>query len=396
MPQQYKRKTDKGLVPSQVMKDAVLEVVEKKKGLRETAKEQGISKSTLQRYVQKYKSDPNCSFTPNYVHNLVFSAEEERLLADYLKKISKMFHGLTVQQTRRLAFEVATANSLNMPSTWIENEQAGKDWFVSFMQRNPSLSLRSPEATSLARASGFNRPCINQFFDLLEYAIKSSGVSGGRIFNLDETGLTTVQKVPKVASEKGLKQVGQVVSRERGELVTLCGIISASGVALAPALIFPRKHFKQMFLTGSPEGTLGLAVTSGWMNSVFFVKVWEHIAKQTISTEEHPIVVIMDNHESHLSLPALEYAKSNGIHIVTLPPHTSHKTQPLDRCVYGPLKKFFSDNANSWMLTNPEKNITIYEMGELIGNAWIKAATTQNIISGFKVTGIWPFDRNVF
>ena len=124
MPQQYKRKTDRGLVPSHVMKDAVLEVVEKK-GLRETAKEQGISKSTLQRYVQKCKSDPNCSFTPNYVHNLVFSVEEERFLADYLKKISKMFHGLTAQQTRRLAFEVATANSLNMPSTWIENEQAG-------------------------------------------------------------------------------------------------------------------------------------------------------------------------------------------------------------------------------------------------------------------------------
>ena len=35
-------------------------------------------------------------------------------------------------------------------------------------------------------------------------------------------------------------------------------------------------------------------------------------------------------------------------------------------------------------------------MGELIGNAWIKAATPQNVISGFKVTGIWPFDRNVF
>ena len=35
-------------------------------------------------------------------------------------------------------------------------------------------------------------------------------------------------------------------------------------------------------------------------------------------------------------------------------------------------------------------------MGQLIGNAWIKAATPENFLSGFKVTGVWLFDRNVF
>lgn len=47
--------------------------------------------------------------------------------------------------------------------------------------------------------------------------------------------------MPKVISEKGVKHVGQVTSRERGELVTLCGIISASGVALPPSHGFPEE-----------------------------------------------------------------------------------------------------------------------------------------------------------
>ena len=48
------------------------------------------------------------------------------------------------------------------------------------------------------------------------------------------------------------------------------------------------------------------------------------------------------------------------------------------------------------MMENPGKSISIYEMGSLIGAAWIKAATPQNIISGFRVSGIWPFDKNIF
>jgi len=45
-------------------------------------------------------------------------------------------------------------------------------------------------------------------------------------------------------SKKGAKQVSQVTSRERGELVTLCGIIFVTGVALLPIYIFPRKNYQ--------------------------------------------------------------------------------------------------------------------------------------------------------
>ena len=47
-------------------------------------------------------------------------------------------------------------------------------------------------------------------------------------------------------------------------------------------------------------------------------------------------------------------------------------------------------------MKNPGKSISIYQMGHLMGSAWIKAATPKNIISGFKVSGIWPFDKNIF
>lgn len=396
MPRSYKRKTDTGLVPPEAMAAAVLEVVEENKGIRKVAQDRGISKSTLQRYVDKYKKDEDCPMSPNYTHKQVFNKEQECLLADYLKKTSKMFHGLTSTQAKQLAFEMAERNKISMPPTWKEKKMAGHDWLSAFLKRNPTLSLRTPEATSLARATAFNRHTITEFFNLLEGLISTLKITGDRIFNLDETGLTTVQKVPKVISEKGLKQVGQVTSRERGELVTVCGIVSATGVALPPAIVFPRKNYKEVYINGAPEGTKGLAAQSGWMNTDLFKEVMKHVVKKTRSSKEDPIILVFDNHESHLSLESLEYAKENGVHVLTLPPHTSQKTQPLDRTIYGPLKKYFNDEANSWMMQNPGKTITLYQMGQFIGASWTKASTPSNIMAGFRASGIWPFDRNAF
>ncbi|KAJ8927370.1 hypothetical protein NQ314_020145 [Rhamnusium bicolor] len=51
---------------------------------------------------------------------------------------------------------------------------------------------------------------------------------GSRIYNLDETPTTTVQKTCKVVAVRGTKQVSKATSGERGTLVTTCCIISAS------------------------------------------------------------------------------------------------------------------------------------------------------------------------
>ena len=346
--------------------------------------------------MKKYKNDHNCRLHPNYKHSLVFTPEQEKSIADYLVACSQMFHGLTPQKTRQLAFEMAVVNKMKMPQQWLENRVAGEDWMTSFLKRHPTLSIRSPEATSLARATAFNRSTTSAFFDIIEKVIKEHNIGGRSIYNLDESGVTTVQKVPRVISKKGVKQIGQITSQERGELVTMCGIISATGSALPPVFIFPRKNFRDVMMTGAPEGSLGLVVESGWMNSELFVKVMEHVVRHANAANDDPVILTMDNHKSHISLQALEYVKVHGVHVITLPPHTSHKPQPSDRTVFGPMKAFYNAAANSWMMKNPGQNITIYQIAQLAGEAWMKAATPKNIISGFRVSGIWPFDRHVF
>ena len=92
-----------------------------------------------------------------------------------------------------------------MPDNWLENEVAGEDWLRGFRKRSGSLSLRNPESTSLGRSVGFNRPVVNSFFSKLkEVSLRNDSVlAPHKIWNLDETGISTVVKPNKLLAEKG-------------------------------------------------------------------------------------------------------------------------------------------------------------------------------------------------
>ncbi|GLV33551.1 hypothetical protein CBL_21471, partial [Carabus blaptoides fortunei] len=179
-----------------------------------------------------------------------------------------------------LAYDYAKKLGKSICATkWGNSKTAGIDWLQGFMKRNPLLSLRKPENTSLSRASSFTKHNIQEFFQNYERALQSKEFSPDRIYNLDETGVSTVLQSPNVVAKKGSKQVGQIVSAERGTSITICGIINAIGNTIPPVFIFPRARFRDNMLIGAPTGSLGLAnsPSSGWMTRDLFLKVLEHM-----------------------------------------------------------------------------------------------------------------------
>lgn len=118
----------------------------------------------------------------------------------------------------------------------------------------------------------------------------------------------TVVQAPNVIAQTGVKQVGQSVSAERGQLITMCGIGNAIGNALPPVFIFPRGRFHESMLNGAPPGSVGYAnsPTIGWMTGS--IKVLEHIKKLVRCSRDDPILILMDNHESHCTLEAINFA----------------------------------------------------------------------------------------
>ena len=395
----YKRKTTKGTYCRQDMLQAVNSVLNDNKSLRTAAKDHSVNYKTLSRYVaaKKRAKDLTEDDLGYKQPRIVFTKEIEEELVRYLIKGSKIFHGLTLKELRQLAYQLAAKNNLNMPESWIEHEEAGTDWAEGFMRRHPQLSVRQPEATSLQRMSSFNKHNVNCFYDNLEEVMKK-GFTPDKIWNIDETGVTTVQKPVKQVALKGEKRVGSVTGQERGDLVTVCNSINAVGNHMPPFLVFPRVNKQDHWVEALPPGSKaeGHPKASGWMTQENFLSFLEHFKHHSNPTADAPVLLILDNHSSHVSLDAINFCRENNISLLSFPPHCSHELQPLDKTVYGPFKRYCNQYMDNWFRRpeNAGRPMSIHIIPSVVNYGFINAFNQKNILSGFRSTGIYPFDRN--
>lgn len=107
---------------------------------------------------------------------------------------------------------------------------------------------------------------------------------------------------------------------------------------------------------------------------------------------ERPQILILDGHDSHNFVELIEIAKENRIEIVELPAHTSHWLQPCDRTVFKPVKDAYNDACQQLMNDYPGTMISHANFCSLLAKAWTKAITCENIKSGFRACGIFPFN----
>lgn len=256
MPRNYQRKTETKY-KLEDLERAIRDVKNKKLSLGKAAATYSVPKSTIYDHLKK-----EVIKEPKTGRKAIFSEDQEKELEGHIIKCSKLFYGLTIEMIRKIAYKFAEVNNLkhNFNKT---SQMAGKDWFYGFKKRHHNISLRKPESTSINRITAFNETEVKMFFDNLEALQAKHHFDPYHIYNVDETGISNVQKNSKILAPKGQKQVGMATSSERGSTITVVCAFSASGKYIPPFFIFKRKRMNAQLLRGANPSMIAAVSDSG-------------------------------------------------------------------------------------------------------------------------------------
>ena len=145
-------------------------------------------------------------------------------------------------------------------------------------------------------------------------------------------------------------------------------------------------------MTDALPQSVGFSNDSRWTDQELFLKWLEHFSKIANPSPDSPHLIPLDCHHSHKTKAAVEYCRSKGSILITLPPHSIHNIQSLDRTYFKFLKAVFNSEADKFMVSNSGHRITV-RYGKTHLSCSYEDCIARN---GFKSCGLWPFDSNVY
>ena len=213
-------------------------------------------------------------------------------------------------------------------------------WVDRFRTRHPRIKTCFSRTIDTARSTALDFSTIKSYFDNLGEVLREHKYPPSAIYNVDETGFSigssrkSVVLLDQFDKRREKKQPG------RQEWITSLECISASGVTLPPCLIFKGENLNSGWI---PNETLAgwkfITSKKGWTSDLIrfgWLKVHFQLFVSKSTNLRH--LLIIDSHSSHVTARFIAFCITSKIDLFLLPPHSSHKTQPLDLSIFGPLK----------------------------------------------------------
>ena len=324
----------------------------------------------------------------------VLKADEEKKLVDYIFQMQDLGHPLT---TAELQLKVALATQTRF-TPWSVTGLPGKGWLRRFRIRHPEIATRRSQGLDVSRARALCPIIAESLYENLEQLYSAHNYPPGHIWNCDESGVQAGRcGGATVLAKRGSKSVHSVEPDQREHLSVL-SCINAGGGSIPNFYILKGTYFLQDYIAGCEEGAVMGMQPNAWMTRWLFESWISHfiecLKKGPGIDLNNRHLLVLDGHNSHVTLEVMKIGIQFGLDIISLPSHTSHALQPLDLACFAPFKTVFRKQRDCWTVLNKNTKVGKRELCEWTYKALQCSLTPKNIQAGFRKVGIWPLDRS--
>ena len=315
--------------------------------------------------------------------------ESELALVSTIETLTGWLVPLRGLEIRRIVQECL--NRQGLAGTFPNDNMPGPDWLKGFMFRH-NLTTRVATNVKRARAT-VTADTINEYFDNLEKELE--GIPPSNILNYDETNLTDNPGVSKVIVRRGTKRVDSLVEGDPKYATSIMFCGTAEGTFLPPMIVYKADNCYEGWMRGGPVGAIYSSTPSGWFKKEQFRMWFFQILLPYVKTLTGTAAVIGDNLDSYFSCDVISATLENNIKFITIPSNSTHYCQPLDVAVFGPVKRQWRNTLSVFRRKSGNRQTLPKErLPPLVADLFQKL-NGNNLVAGFKCTGMYPLDRNV-
>ncbi|KAG5896078.1 hypothetical protein JTB14_006867 [Gonioctena quinquepunctata] len=344
-----------------------------------------IPRRTLRRYLVQGLSEKKLG-RPSILNH-----HQERDFVQRIQQYCQIGLPLTPKLVRHQMFRFCDINKI--PNNFNKEKQlAGRDWLSSFLKRNADLSLGKTQPMNPTRAQKLNKAIVSDYFTKISELMATMNIKDKpqNVYNMVEKGCRlTIHHQQRVMSEKGVRRVHMVAPPEHAENVTVVACCNAMGNSIPPMILFRGKRLKPEFCDNLPHGSLVKMAPKGTMTTQLFNEFLRHFAQ---NKSNGPTLLVFDGASSQLDFTIVETAVSLGITLFCLPANTTHELQPLDKAVFRSFEANWDQELLRYWDTYPQRSLNKARFNIIFSRVWSKCMTPENIMSGFRGTGLFPIN----
>ncbi|KAG9032443.1 hypothetical protein FRB95_001496 [Tulasnella sp. JGI-2019a] len=111
---------------------------------------------------------------------------------------------------------------------------------------------------------------------------------------------------------------------------------------------------------------------------------------QMIEKSDKTCILFVDGHNSHCTVPFLNFTADHNIIVISYPSHCTHALQGLDVACFGALKTYWTEEHEQ-LERETGRKVSKDNFLQTYYLAATHAFSRSTILSAFSATGVWPF-----